>query len=270
MSQISNHMGRYSFAAQNVHKRATQLLHAHRIPAPPPWYHPIANTPPATRLTRPPLQRPNTPSRASRKSSRLFQPLSLKYAEDQLRWEYYNDHPWELARPRVVLENDGRDRERYDWSVPLDYSLRQPKTDTRDEFGRDYVEWKEVMEVQGNRPINGEAVIQRWQWLLQHTAMSNAAAYDMARKELYRFRHQKEVEARVAREESLAVGAYFGLGPVEVGEQLEEKAYEKWKEWAIKETLALRALGDSSYTGTEDGAELTVDEPNSAGKAALQ
>ncbi|EMF08258.1 uncharacterized protein SEPMUDRAFT_14511, partial [Sphaerulina musiva SO2202] len=254
-------MGRYSFAAQNVHKRATQLLHASRIPAPPPWYYPITITPPATRLTRPPLQRPNTPSRASKKSSRLFQPLSLKYAEDQLRWEYYNDHPWELARPRVVLENDGRDRERYDWSVPLDYSLRRPKTDTRDEFGRDHVEWEEVMEVQGNRPINGEAVIQRWQWLLQHTAMSNAAAYDMARKELYRFRHQKEVEARVAREESLAVGAYFGLGPLEVGEQLEDKAYENWKEWAVKETLAMRALGDSSYTGTEDGAELAVNEP---------
>lgn len=159
MSQTSNNMGRYSFAAQNVHKRATQLLHAYRIPAPPPWYHPITITPPATRLTRPPLQRPNTPSRASKKSSRLFQPLSLKYAEDQLRWEYYNDHPWELARPRVVLENDGRDRERYDWSVPLDYSLRRPKTDTRDEFGRDHVEWEEVMEVQGNRPINGEACV---------------------------------------------------------------------------------------------------------------
>lgn len=113
-------------------------------------------------------------------------------------------------------------------------------------------------------------VIQRWQWLLLHTAMSNAAAYDMARKELYRFRHQKEVEARVAREESLAVGAYFGLGPLEVGEHLEDKAYENWKEWAVKETLAIRALGDSSYTGTEDGAELAVNEPNSVGVAGLQ
>lgn len=92
----------------------------------------------------------------------------------------------------------------------------------------------------------------------------------MARKELYRFRHQKEVEARVTREESQAVGAYFGLGPLEVGEQLEDKAYENWKEWAVKETQALRALQGSAYTGTEDGAELQVEEPGSVGEAALQ
>ena len=151
-------MGRYSLSAQNVHKTATQLLHANRIPAPPPWYKPIANTPPSTRLTRPPLQRPNTPNaKTTKKASRLFKPLSLKYTEDQLRWEYYNDHPWELARPRVVLEDDGRDREVYDWSVPLDYSMRRPRAGARDEFGRDSSEWEEVMDVQGNRPVNGEA-----------------------------------------------------------------------------------------------------------------
>ncbi|KAI5360149.1 Putative mitochondrial ribosomal protein S25 [Septoria linicola] len=258
-------MGRYSFAAQNVHKTASQLLHANRIPAPPPWYPIVASTPPSTRLTRPPLQRPNNPNKASKKSSRLFKPLSLKYTEDQLRWEYYNDHPWELARPRVVLEDDGKDREVYDWSVPLDYTLRRPLAGQRDEFGRGPVEWEEVMETQGSRPINGEAVIQRWQYLLTHTALSNAAAYDMARKELYRFRHQKEVETRVAREESQAVGGYFGLGPLEVGEILEDKAYENWKEWAVKETQALRALQGSAYTGNEEGSELEVGEPATEG-----
>ncbi|CAK1362686.1 37S ribosomal protein S25, mitochondrial [Cercospora beticola] len=262
-------MGRYSFATQNVQKTASQLLHVNRIPAPPPWYQAIANTPPSTRLTRPPLQRSNAPNKKSnRKSSRLFKPLSIKYTEDQLRWEYFNDHPWELARPRVVLEDNGRDREVYDWSIPLDYSLRRPRVGARDEFGRGTAEWEEVMKVQGSRPINGEAVVQRWQYLLTHTEMTQAAAYDQARKELYRYRHHREVEARVAREEAQATGAYFGLGPLEVGDLLEDKAFEDWKQWAIKQTQELKAMQSSAYTGAEDGAELQLEEPEA--DAALQ
>jgi small subunit ribosomal protein S23 len=147
-------MGRYNFAAQNVHKQAELLLHAKRIPAPPPWLQPIGTTPPSTRLVRPVLQRPSKPGK---KSSRLYKPLSLKYTEDQLRWEYYNDHPWELARPRVILEDDARDRERWDWSVPLDYSLHRPKPGGLDEMGNDPRSHDRVMAKQAARPINGES-----------------------------------------------------------------------------------------------------------------
>lgn len=103
-------------------------------------------------------------------------------------------------------------------------------------------------------------VIQRWHWLLAHTDLSTAAAYDKARTEHYRVRHHKEVQARVAREEAQHVGAYFGPGPLEIGDILEDKAYENWKQWAIKETQELKALQSSSYgaTGVED--ESTPDE----------
>lgn len=46
----------------------------------------------------------------------MFKPQTIEYEEDQLRREFYSDHPWELARPRIVLENDGRDSQRCDWS----------------------------------------------------------------------------------------------------------------------------------------------------------
>ena len=63
-------MGRYDFAAQNVHKHATQLLHSARAPAPPPWYQVIGNTPPGTRLSTQPTPRlapsRNRPRRRSR------------------------------------------------------------------------------------------------------------------------------------------------------------------------------------------------------------
>jgi small subunit ribosomal protein S23 len=78
-----------------------------------------------------------------------------------------------------------------------------------------------------------------------------AKAYDTARKELYRFRHYREVQQRVAREEALAQGAYFGPGPLQIGMQIEDKMYENWKEWAVKEITAAKALAGSAYTGVE-------------------
>lgn len=83
----------------------------------------------------------------------------------------------------------------------------------------------------------------------------------MARKELYRYRHAQEVAARVAREEAQAVGAYFGLGPVEVGDILEDKAYENWKEWAVKEIQALKAREVGAYSGVEEEAQSELAEP---------
>lgn len=55
-------------------------------------------------------------NRKIRKPSKLFAPQRLEYEEDRLRKTFYQDHPWELARPRIVLENDGKDGQRVDWS----------------------------------------------------------------------------------------------------------------------------------------------------------
>lgn len=147
-------MGRYNFSAQNVYKQTSDLLSHNRIPAAPPWVPIVAQTPASTRLVRPPMQRPQKPGK---KASRLFQPIPLKYTEDHLRFEYYNDHPWELARPRVILEDDGRDHEKWDWSLPLDYGLRRPKVGQIDDMGRDCRSWDTLMQKQAARPINGEA-----------------------------------------------------------------------------------------------------------------
>ncbi|KAK5171103.1 mitochondrial ribosomal small subunit component [Saxophila tyrrhenica] len=248
-------MGRLNHAASRVHTQATQILNNTRHTYPPPWLATIQTTPPSSKLTRPVLKRAQKPGK---RSSRIFTPVNLTYQEDKLRWEYFNDHPWELARPRVVLENDGRDRERWDWGIELDVSLNRPRRKTRDKRGRTEDDWEIIMDTQAARPLNGEAVIQRQQWLLTHTPLSSAAAYDQARKELYRVRHFQETEQRVAREEAQSVGAFFGLGPLEIGMQLEDKAYEDWKEWAIRETAALKQIQGSAYTGV--GTEEAEDE----------
>lgn len=185
----------------------------------------------------------------------MFSPVQLSYEEDRLRWEYFNDHPWELARSRVILENDGRDRERWDWS----HALCRPEVD---EVGLSGLQaWEKVQEQQASRPLNGEAVVQRQHWLMRHAGLTEAAAYDKARKELYRTRHAREVEQRVAREEAMAYGGFFGASPLEIGAELEDRQIENWKAWAKKEIQTQKQLQGSAYTGTEnEEAEAQLEE----------
>ncbi|KAK1094271.1 mitochondrial ribosomal small subunit component [Friedmanniomyces endolithicus] len=240
-------MGRYDFAPQRVHAHATQLLAHKRIVNPPPWYNIIAAVPPAERLTRPPLQRSQRPG--GKKASRLFKPLRLQYEEDRLRWDYFNDHPWELAKPRVVLEDDGRDAEKWDWSIPLDHALNRPKSGAMSEEGvRLDLEWDGIQAQQAGRPINGEAVVQRTNSLL-NSGIPSSHASAIALAEFARHQHYTETSLRVAREEALATGAFFGPGPLEIGMMLEDRQYDGWRQWAEKEIVALKQLQGSAYTG---------------------
>ena len=235
-------MGRYNLSAQRVHKYATQLLESKTLATPPPWYSTVGEIPPSARLVRPVLQRPQ---KAGKKSSKLFSPVKVTYEEDRLRWEYFNDHPWELARPRVILENDGKDYQKWDWS----HALCRPEE--RDVGLRKVQEWDAKQETQANRPLNGESVVQRQSWLMRKGGLTEAAAYDKARKELYRTRHAREVETRIAKEEARAYGAFFGKGPLEVGMDLEDVQYANWVEWAKKENQILQAQQSNAYTGDE-------------------
>lgn len=135
-------MGRLNLAALNVRKNALAQKQAGKFSRVPCWAGIVADVPPASvHVRNRPLQHPvsqqrvktiadksgnprpqvvveQLPSRKRppKKGSRMFKPLEIHYEEDQLRKEFFQDHPWELARPRVVLESDGRDHTRSDWS----------------------------------------------------------------------------------------------------------------------------------------------------------
>ncbi|KAL8666199.1 MAG: hypothetical protein Q9202_001706 [Teloschistes flavicans] len=245
-------MGRYDFRPLRVHQTATQLIASDRLPSAPPWYEVIGRFPPAQTLVRSqPLQHQDRSRRPNvRKASKLFQPQRISYEEDNLRREFFGDHPWELARPRVVLENDGRDAERKDWSL-----LSQP-----------------------DRPVDGESVIQRQVFLLHGNPhkgqmpdpnMTPARAYDQARKEFYEKRLHQDVERRIAKEEAMATGAYFGKTVLQVGMELEDKVFEGWKGWATDETTKQEQKRAAMYSGTAtQSAE--KDPENEAGNAELE
>ena len=57
-----------------------------------------------------------------------------------------------------MLENDGRDAERWDWGVELDVALNRPSSGRqRDQFGRTAEGWEQAATSQSARPLNGEA-----------------------------------------------------------------------------------------------------------------
>ncbi len=111
-------MGRYDFRHLRVHQTATQLLKAERLSKTPPWYNVVGSITPAQAHVRmQPLPHQNRKGRSmTKKPSKLFQPQTIHYEEDALRKEFYKDHPWELARPRLVIEDDGKDSQKTDWS----------------------------------------------------------------------------------------------------------------------------------------------------------
>jgi small subunit ribosomal protein S23 len=98
-----------------VAKQAKHLMDVGLLKTEPVWYQPILLTPPMTDLSRRPAQehfaRPwNAPN-----DNRQIQPIAQGIATS-IRSRFYREHPWELARPRIVTEDDGADYVREDWS----------------------------------------------------------------------------------------------------------------------------------------------------------
>lgn len=151
-----------------------------------------------------------------------------------MRKTFFTDHPWELARPRMVLENDGKDAEKDDWS-----KIIQP-----------------------HKKLSGESVVQRQLWLLKNQDMGPSRAYDHARKEFYALRLQEDVERRVAKEEALATGAYFGISALEIGMKVEDKEYERWKSWAEQKLIEKEQRRFARFGGVDNAvpADPLIDE----------
>lgn len=157
-------MGKPRFRPQRVLRAADQLLETKRLSSRPPWYTSLERIPPSQILVRPIKQRPvsyeeeeallrpgqrinpsrsrmakelrrpktwaeltSSEARQGRSGSRheLYKPKKILYPEDKLRAEFFGDHPWELARPRVILESGGNDSKNWDWSLGINQPGKQ-------------------------------------------------------------------------------------------------------------------------------------------------
>ena len=97
-----------------------------------------------------------------------------------------------------------------------------------------------------------------------------AQAYDQARKEFYDLRLQEDVERRVVKEEAMSTGAYFGKSALDIGMELEDKEYEKWKVWASNEAARAEQTQAAMYTGGEENEEMALDSDPAELEAAVE
>ncbi|KIX10313.1 uncharacterized protein Z518_01395 [Rhinocladiella mackenziei CBS 650.93] len=243
-------MGRLNLTALNVRKTALAKFKTKQIPYTPGWTDIMRDVPPAQILIRQQAaQHPLTKTRTrtlpngkteqytqivepkrpkSAKAGRLFSPTHLKYEEDALRRRFYSDHPWELARPRVVLETSGDQHKDADWSKGL---------------------------IQPGIPLSGESVVQRQLWLLENVPdITVPQSYDIARKEFYTLRRQQETRDRIAAEEARHMGAEFGKTAIQIGMKIENEAYNDWEAWA-RQVMNEQTQRNAAFEGTTTAAE---------------
>lgn len=121
-------MARQGARPLHIYKETTRLLQSGILRKEPPWYSVVGAIPPSTILIRtPPVKFESsqekreagpihTKSRGVKKSQQFLKPGHVHYPEDDLRRIFFSDHPWELARPRIIVENFGNDCLAYDWS----------------------------------------------------------------------------------------------------------------------------------------------------------
>ncbi|KAF5611833.1 37S ribosomal S25 mitochondrial [Fusarium subglutinans] len=234
------------------------ILGGRSIPTPP-WYNIMQSVPPAETLVRNVTPRLTGPKSKAKKPRNLYRPQQIKYIEDGLRTTFYQDHPWELARPRVILESDGKDYQHCDWSK----GLRQPNIPLTGEWQVSLDPWADGIK------LTFYSVVQRQLWLMEKEKLSVKRAYDITRREFYRLRQEEEIEKRVALEEAKHVGAYFGKSRIDVSHHLEDREFENWKIWAGKETERQEASRNSEIEdfGLEEVEEDIADDAGPEEKA---
>lgn len=117
------------------------------------------------------------------------------------------------------------------------------------------VEFETIAGCPTNSHFPQTSVVQRQLWLLNNTPdITKTEAYDIARREFYQLRLQEDIERRVAAEEAEATGAEFGPNMLSLGMELEDKEFERWKEWAQMEAQLLNQKA-ASFSGAPESAE---------------
>ena len=235
-------------------ERTSSYLQAGLLKKTPAWYDVVTNIQPVKKFNREPIltnpsngrdrtefrpfsERVNSKGLyktryniADKKTltNKLYRPPKLIYLEDKLRQLFYEQHPWEMSRPKVIVENEMDVK--YDWS---------------------HIQ-------QLGKPLDGESVVQRSLYLVKNKQFDNIVdSYNHARFEFYRIRMQQELEEQIAQEEAEMFGSVFESNALQYGIEQEQRVIDQWKKKAIKETeiYAAKRVNPSESWGKEDADE---------------
>ena len=103
--------------ACQVHKQVSRLTRAGFIKPPPVWYEAVLEHPPLPLpprespartsydiLSSPSSNQPFASTAIKKKTQGSSRPLPITYVEDDIRRQFFRDHPFEAFRPRTLTE----------------------------------------------------------------------------------------------------------------------------------------------------------------------
>ncbi|KAG0741938.1 hypothetical protein G6F57_004475 [Rhizopus arrhizus] len=208
----------YRPAPIKIAKHVSSLLKGRLMKQPPVWLPVVQSIPPGPSIIRSQNEQVNVSGQSELEKALFTQqqtksrlrhsqkhlrtppprPRAIVYPEDKLRKQFYKDHPFELARPKVLVEN---------------------------ELGVNRTDFSKLM-LDGMHPsqIDGEAVIKYQLYLMVNEKMPERKAYAKATSEFYEIRARQEEEERKAKEKMNNVLNHVSRKWTQRGIYLEERA----------------------------------------------
>lgn len=96
--------------ASQVHQQVSRLLRARYLQREPVWYQAVLDHPPLILPSKIPPSRTAYDKKPERTTGKLHapstRPLPVYYLEDDIRRQFFTDHPFETFRPRTLVEAD--------------------------------------------------------------------------------------------------------------------------------------------------------------------
>ncbi|KAF7302733.1 SNF2 superfamily protein [Mycena chlorophos] len=195
--------------ASQVHHQVSRLMRGGLIKQEPIWYQPVLNFPPLPLPPRAPParsaydKRPLAPGGKPRRQK--VQPQPIYYLEDDIRRQFFSDHPFEAFRPTTLVEKG-------------DVELREP----------DGMEWTRLRQ-RGRNPTVEDAI--QFTLNLHHTQrlpLSDAYAFAVAQFRALRSEHH--ITTTIAAMEADELGGSFIRGEIEHAFEKEKRAIATWEE----------------------------------------
>lgn len=103
--------------ANQVHQQVSRLMRANYLKKEPAWYQAVLQYPPLplppkappsrTEYDHKPLEPFIVPGQNTKLRKLKTEPLPVQYIEDDVRRQFFRDHPFEAFRPRTLVEGAG-------------------------------------------------------------------------------------------------------------------------------------------------------------------
>ncbi|KAF5323436.1 hypothetical protein D9611_005727 [Ephemerocybe angulata] len=195
--------------ATQVHQQVSRLMQGNMITRPPAWYQAVLDNPPLSLPPKSPPARSAYDKQPTLKEQKAYpknpNPLPIHYIEDDLRRQFFRDHPFEAFRPRTLVESD---------RIAAAHPVQKEQ-------------WTRLRQ-RGRNPSSEDAIRFAVN-LYQYHSMPLSEAYARAIAQFRALKSERHVAMTFAVMEAEQLGAVFGPSELDRSFEKEKQELESWK-----------------------------------------